>query len=77
MHSITDLPSDCCLIPAELIKPGDRVRFPNPRSDYTVEVAERDNIGHVRHRANNGTMTCGYHPAELLWITRRTGNGLG
>ena len=67
----TDMPPDVVLIRADLIRVGDRVRFRMSSADYTVEEVETDGIGHVRHRTGNGTRTCGYHPGELLWITRR------
>ena len=67
----TDMPADVVIMSAELIKAGDRVRFRNPSADYTVEEVEIDNIGHIRHRFNNGLSTCSYHPAERFWITDR------
>lgn len=69
----TDMPADVVIISAALIKAGDRVRFRNPSADYTVEEVEIDNthISHIRHRFNDGLSTCGYHPAERLWITDR------
>ena len=67
----TDMPPDVVLIRADLIRVGDRVRFRMSSADYTVEEVETDGIGHVRHRTDNGTRTCGYHPGEVLWITRR------
>ena len=74
MKSLTDgMPADCVLISAHLVKPGDTVRFRMPGADYTVEEVETDSIGHIRHRFNDGTGTAGYHPGELLWITRRAG----
>jgi hypothetical protein len=68
-----DMPADACLIGANLIRVGDRVRFRMPSADYTVEDVDRDSIGNVRHRFKNGTGTASYHPGELLWITRRAG----
>lgn len=66
-----DMPADCVLIQAKLVKEGDRVRFRMPSADYTVEEVDTDSIGHVRHTADDGARTCSYHPGELLWITRR------
>jgi hypothetical protein len=72
MKNLTqDMPPDTVLISAHLVRVGDRVRFRMPSADYTVEETEVDNIGHIRHTANDGTLTAGYHPGELLWITRR------
>jgi hypothetical protein len=68
-----DMPPDCVLIRAADIQPGDEVRFRAKFSDYVVEEVDTDNIGHIRHRTDNGARTCGYHPGELLWITRRAG----
>lgn len=67
----SDMPADCCLIQAALIRVGDRVRFRMESASYTVEEVETDSIGHIRHRTDNDTRTCSYHPGELLWITRR------
>ena len=67
-----DMPPDCCLIQARLIRPGDRVRFRMASADYTVEEVDTDSIGHIRHRTDNDTKSCAYHPGELLWITRRS-----
>lgn len=67
----SDMPADCVLIQAKLIREGDTVRFRNPNYDYTVEVAELDRRGHVRHRYKDDTGYSSYHPGELLWITRR------
>lgn len=69
-QSITEAPAGCSLISARDIRPGDTVRFRNPRFDYVVEEVDTDVIG-VRHRWNDGTATCTYHPGELLWITSR------
>jgi hypothetical protein len=71
MKSITTMPADCCLIQAQLTRAGDRVRFRVPMIDYTIEEVDTDSIGNIRHRANNSTTTCSYHPGEFLWITRR------
>lgn len=69
-ESLVGMPPDCSLIAAQLIRPGDRVRFRMPSVDYTVTEVERCEVG-VRHRHGDGLQTCAYHPNELLWITRR------
>lgn len=69
------MPPDACLIQARLVRVGDEVRFRMPSANYTVEDVETDSIGHIRHRTDNGARTCGYHPGELLWITRRSRGG--
>jgi hypothetical protein len=66
-----DLPPDCVIISAQLIRVGDRVRFRWPSADYTVEMAETGPGGLIHHHANDGTAIMVYHPGELLWITRR------
>jgi hypothetical protein len=69
------MPTDCALIQARLIQPGDRVRFRMSSADYTVQDVDTDCIGNVRHRFGDGTASASYCPGELLWITRRNGNG--
>ena len=37
-----DMPDDCCVIQAKMVRVGDRVRFRMTSADYTVEQSEVD-----------------------------------
>ena len=74
-RKLQPMPDDCALIQARLIRPGDRVRFRMQSADYTVEEVETDSVGHIRHHFNDGTGSASYYGGEILYITRRAGNG--
>lgn len=66
------MPENSAIIQAKLTKVGDRIKFLNPRFDYTVEEVDIDSIGNIRHRAHDGTLTSSYQPNELLYIEKGT-----
>ena len=72
MQSVAPNPNlvGAVLMAASLVKAGDEVCFRWPGANYIVDEVETDSIGHVRHRMNDCTASCSYHPGELLWVKR-------
>jgi len=58
------------LMQAKHTRAGDRIGFRSPGASYTVEECETDNIGQIRHRWNDATASCAYHPGEWLYVRR-------
>jgi hypothetical protein len=64
-------PADCKLVRADRTREGDEIRFAMSSANYVVEEWDIDALGRIRHHANDGSITCTYHPGEHLWVTRR------
>lgn len=58
------------LMKARETRVGDEIGFRAPGANYVVEDVETDNMGQVRHRWNDDTATCCYHPGEWLYVKR-------
>lgn len=61
---------DYDLIPAQDVKPGQRVIFDNPNCNYVVEKVESDSIGGWRHTFGDGTGSNSWKRGELCRVAR-------
>lgn len=58
------------LIQASLVRIGDRVRFKNPRCDFTVQDINANEAG-IRFLFNHNSASNLFGHGEMVWIERR------